>query len=61
MSKILWWGYLHTSGTIHLKRYFSEEDISEARSSPFVQEVKQPFEASNRDEAYNILKNHFNN
>jgi hypothetical protein len=52
----MWWGYLHTSGTIQAKRYFSEDDISEALESPFVQEIVYPFEADGRDEALQHIK-----
>jgi hypothetical protein len=54
-----WWGYLHESGSIQLKRYFDNEDIYEAEDSPFVQEVLGPFEAESRDEAILILQEHF--
>lgn len=46
-----WWGYLHTSGTIHAKRYFNIKDIQEATESPFVKRVCPPFRAANHDEA----------
>lgn len=50
-NKPLWWGYLHTSGTIQAKRYFEPLDIQEAKESPFCDIVVGPFEASDRDEA----------
>lgn len=50
-----WWGYLHTSGTVQAKRYFSSEDISEARESPFCAVVIGPFEAADREEALSIV------
>lgn len=34
-----WWGYLHTSGTLQAKRFFSDEDIYEAQESPFCAQV----------------------
>jgi hypothetical protein len=49
--KNLWWGYLHTSGTLQAKRYFSKLDTDEAEESPFCQQVIYPFEAENREEA----------
>ena len=61
MKDILWWGYLHTSGTIQAKPYFEPLDISEARQSPFCDRVFGPFKASNRDEAIDIIKNLLNN
>ena len=50
-SKLLWWGYKHTSGTYQAKRYFDRLDIQEAMESPFCDQVVGPFEAENRDEA----------
>ena len=40
---LLWWGYIHTNGTIQVKRYFGPEDIREAHESPFVARVYGPF------------------
>ena len=54
--KNLWWGYLHTSGTLQVKRYFSQLDIDEAIESPFCDTVRGPWEAENREEAINQLK-----
>lgn len=56
MDKNLWWGYLHTAGTLQAKRYFSPLDIEEANESPFCKEVVGPFEAENREEALKIIK-----
>jgi len=49
--KVKWWGYVHVSGTLQTKRYFSELDIQEAKESPFCKVVFGPFEVSGRDEA----------
>ena len=57
MSKLLWWGYKHISGTLQAKRYFDKRDIEEAYESPFVDVVVHPFEASNREEALERIKN----
>lgn len=46
-----WWGYEHRIGTIHVKRYFNEDDIEEARESPFVRRVVPMFLAKTRNEA----------
>lgn len=52
---IEWWGYLHTNGTIQVKRWFGDElDLKEARESPFVRAVVNPFPASGREEAFCI-------
>lgn len=55
-NKRQWWGYLHTSGTLQAKPYFEPLDIIEARQSPFCVKVVGPFEASDRDEALEIVK-----
>jgi len=51
-----WWGYKHTNGSLQAKRWLSEEDIPEAKESPFVERVTGPFRASGRDEALSIIK-----
>lgn len=51
-----WWGYKHTNGSLQAKRYFSSEDTSEARESPFCEKVVGPFEAEGREEALQILE-----
>ena len=56
MSKNLWWGYVHVKGTIQVKRFFNSEDLVEARSSPFVQLVMDPFEAEDREDALCIME-----
>lgn len=55
-NKRQWWGYLHTSGTLQAKPYFEPLDIQEARQSPFCAKVVGPFEATDRDEALEIVK-----
>lgn len=59
VKRNLYWGYLHTSGTVKLKFYFNERDytldIVGAGESPFVKRVFPKFEALNREEAYIIL------
>ena len=46
-----WWGYLHTDGSIHVKRFFDYQDLHDAAKSPFVRAVCKPFDAIGRDEA----------
>lgn len=55
----LWWGYLHTSGTIQAKRYFGKQDIDEAFESLFCDIVYGPFPADNREEAIHHLQEQF--
>ena len=54
--KNLWWGYVHTSGIFQAKRYFTTMDTEEAKDSPFCKVVYGPFEAADRDEALEIVK-----
>lgn len=56
MEKQLWWGYLHTSGTLQAKPYREPLDIQEAKESPFCKQVVGPFEAANRDEALQYVE-----
>lgn len=53
--EIKWWGYLHTDGSVHVKRYFGPEDLVEARESPFVRSAYGPFDAENHFNARDIL------
>lgn len=53
-----WWGYLHTSGTVQLKRYhpqFGPDDMDDAFSSPFCARVVGPFNADSREQAEQII------
>lgn len=34
-----WWAYLHTNGTVQVKRMFDHNDIYEAQQSPFVEKA----------------------
>jgi len=58
-SQNWWWGYLHTNGQIQAKRYFSQDDISEADESPFCKESYGPFECDDREDAISILTQAF--
>ena len=46
-----WWGYLHTNGTVQVKRFFGPRDIAEAQESDFVVRTTVPFVAVNREDA----------
>lgn len=58
-NTLLWWGYLHTNGSIQAKRYFGPLDIEEAEESPFCSIVSKPFQASGRDDAIKQLEELF--
>ena len=57
---ILWWGYEHTNGSLHTKRYFDERDIDEARQSPFVREAYGPWECTTKERADQMLRDDIN-
>ena len=46
-----WFACRHINGSKHLKRYHSQESHEEASGSDFVDEITEPFEATNRTEA----------
>ncbi len=48
-----WHGYIHTNGTLQVKRFFSRDDIDQ--SSPFVSIYLNPIEAENRGDAIEKL------
>jgi len=54
-GKDWWWGYRHVNETIQAKRYFSEDDLKEARQSDYVAKVCGPFPAQDREEALHIV------
>ena len=60
VHKHKWWGYKHVSGTYQAKRYFDEQDVSEAKESAFSQGVVGPFMAANREEALEIVEAQIN-
>ena len=54
--KNMWWGYVHANGSLQVKRYFGVMDLEEAKESPFVKYIVEPFSAEGRDDAYGILQ-----
>ena len=54
-----WWGYLHTDGSLHAKRYFDKRDLDEARESTFVAEIMEPFDADSANQAWGMVRVHF--
>ena len=53
MNKTMWWGYLHSNGTIQVKRWFGDhKDYTEdCAGNDFVVRVVKPFHAESREEA----------
>ena len=56
--KTMWWGYLHSNGTIQCKRWFGDKKDyqDDCYDNPFVKFVIPPFEAETRDAAMEHLK-----
>jgi hypothetical protein len=53
---MMWWGYIHENGSLHVKIFFGPEDLSEARESPFVRSVHGPWKVNSREEALDRLR-----
>jgi len=51
-----WWGYRHINDTLQVKRFFSWQDMEEAEDSDMVKITAGPFEAKDRMDALNKLK-----
>jgi hypothetical protein len=53
MEKTMWWGYLHSNGTIQVKRWFGDrKDYTEdCEGNDFVVRVVPPFAADTREAA----------
>ena len=49
-----WYGYLHTNGSIQVKRYLDSRDLQDCDESDFVVSYTQPFMAIDREEAISI-------
>ncbi len=51
---MLWDGYIHINGNLHVKLLFRGESSIE-KDSPFVEQYLQPIEADNREDAISKL------
>lgn len=59
LQPIKWYGYQHTNGTLHVKRYvghFGPSDMLEVKASPFCVDVFGPFTAQNQHTAKKKLR-----
>lgn len=56
--RTMWWGYLHSNGTIQVKQWFGihADYTSDCEGNDFVQQVVRPFEANTREIAIGIIK-----
>ena len=56
-SDLAWWGYVHTNGSLQVKRWWGDQrDLQEARESDFVETTYGPFMASNRQGAIDHIQ-----
>ena len=53
-----WWAYLHSNGSIQLKRWFGDHNdyTTDCYGNDFVTEVIKPFKAYTREQALEIVK-----
>ena len=51
-----WYAYKHVNGMLFLRRFFDQDDINEASSSPFVAKCTSKFEAENDTGAEKIME-----
>ena len=59
-QKLEWWGYMHESRNIIVKRYFNQQDIVEALDSPFVKYISGVVYAKDRKEAVKLITEQLN-
>jgi len=55
-----WWGYLHSNGTIQVKRWWGDHDdyTTDCKGNPFVLSVVKPFLAETWEDAHRIISMH---
>ena len=53
-----WWAYLHTNGTIQVKRFLGSvaDIVEDCLESPFVVKFTTPFPAKDREDAERLAK-----
>ena len=56
---IMWWGYKHINGSLHLKRWFGEHEYytGDCKNNEFINIVISPFKAESIEDAMGILLN----
>ena len=61
LKGVWWWGYLHSNGTIQLKRWWGDHQdyTSDCQGNPNVKAVVRPFMAADFETAKKILQSHF--
>lgn len=59
MDDNLWWGYLHQSGLVMVKRFYSESVLEDAKELEFVVDMWGPEKCDGRAEALEKAKEYF--
>ena len=57
MNDTMWWGYLHSNGTVQLKRWWGDvqDYTTDCAGNDFVAKVVPPFAAEDRETALAYL------
>ena len=57
MRENMWWGYLHSNGTIQVKRWFGDHKdyTDDCEGNDFVVQVIRPFVADSHEAAGKII------
>jgi hypothetical protein len=57
MNRPMWWGYLHSNGTVQVKRWFGDHKdyTDDCEGNDFVVRVVPPLAADTREEAVAII------
>ncbi len=60
LKGLWWWGYLHSNGTIQVKRWWGDhaDYTTDCEGNPFVRGLVKPFLADTWDAAYKIISMH---
>ena len=57
LSEKWWWGYLHSDGSIQVKRWFGDDNdyTTDCEGNDFVVKIIYPFKSASREEAFETL------
>ncbi len=63
---MMFWGYLHSNGTIQCKRWFgdvrdySTSEGGDCHNNPFTLQIIEPFESTSNEAAYEFIAQRLN-
>ena len=55
-AELMFWAYRHVNGNIQVKRFTSQDAVNDAYDSDFVDDVLDPYRATDRMDAESIAK-----